>query len=169
VIEFRPLAEGDLPMVEDWLGREHVREWWRDSIDESIAEYVQAIAGLDPTDHYLIVLDRRPVGMIETYLVSDHREWEAIVQVGEGVAGVDLLIGEEELVGTGLGPRVLAIFVEQVVFANQATHACVAAVDEENRRSWRAFEKAGFRYVRDVEEEGRPHRLMRLDRPARRG
>jgi aminoglycoside 6'-N-acetyltransferase len=102
--------------------------------------------------------------MIETYVVSDHPEWEALVQVGEGVAGVDLLIGEADLTGRGLGPRILADFVERVAFARPATLAYVAAVDEENRRSWRAFEKASFSYVRDVEEEGRPHRLMRLDR-----
>jgi aminoglycoside 6'-N-acetyltransferase len=164
VIEFQPLRKDDLPRVRDWLARDHVRRWWRDSIDESITEYEQAIDGLDPSDHYLIVVDGRPVGMIETYLVSDHPSWEAIVQVGEGVAGVDLFIGEEELTGRGLGPRALEAFVTEVVFTSPETHACVAAVDEANRRSWRAFEKAGFRYVRDVEEEGRPHRLMRLDR-----
>jgi hypothetical protein len=31
----------------------------------------------------------------------------------------------------------------------------------------RAFEKAGFRHVRDVEEDGLPQPLMRLDRLAR--
>jgi aminoglycoside 6'-N-acetyltransferase len=167
VIEFQPLRKADLALVGAWLEREHVRRWWRDSLDESIAEYEQAIDGLDPSDHFLILLDGRPVGMIETYVVSDHPEWEEIVQVGEDVAGVDLLIGEEELTGRGLGPRVLEAFVRAVVFADEDTHAVVAAVDEENSRSWRAFEKAGFRYVRDVQEEGRPHRLMRLDRPAR--
>jgi RimJ/RimL family protein N-acetyltransferase len=91
------------------------------------------------------------------------------VRVGAGVAGVDLLIGEPGLTGRGLGPLVLEAFADRIVFANDAIDACVAAVDEENRRSWRAFEKAGFRYLRDVEEEGRPHRLMRLDRPARDG
>jgi aminoglycoside 6'-N-acetyltransferase len=164
VIEFAPLRREDLPLVRGWLLRPHVREWWRDSIDESMAEYEQAIDGLDPSEHYLIVVDGRPVGMIETYLVSDHPDWEAIVRVGEGVAGVDLLIGEEELTGRGLGPKVLEAFAEEVVFSNPTTQACVAAVDEANRRSWRAFERAGFRYVRDVDEEGRPHRLMRLDR-----
>jgi aminoglycoside 6'-N-acetyltransferase len=163
VIEFQPLRKDYLPLLRDWLTREHVRRWWRDPI-ESLAEYEQAIDGLDPTDHYLILLDGRPVGMIETYLVSDHPEWEAIVQVGEGVAGVDLLIGEEELIGRGLGPQALEAFVKDVVFANPGTHACVASVDEANRRSWRAFEKAGFHHVRDVEEDGLPHRLMRLDR-----
>jgi hypothetical protein len=29
---------------------------------------------------YLIVVDERPIGMIETYVVSDHPEWEAIVR-----------------------------------------------------------------------------------------
>jgi aminoglycoside 6'-N-acetyltransferase len=164
VIEFEPLRKVDLPRVHEWLEPEHVRRWWRDSLDESIRQYAQAIDGLDPSDHYLIVVDGRPIGMIETYLVADHPDWDAIVQVGDGVAGVDLLIGEEELTGRGLGPRVLEAFVNDVVFANPGTHACVAAVEEVNRRSWRAFEKAGFRHVRDVEEDGRPHRLMRLDR-----
>jgi aminoglycoside 6'-N-acetyltransferase len=102
--------------------------------------------------------------MIETYRVSDFPEWEKIVEVGEGVAGVDLLIGEPDATGRGLGPQILEAFVQDVVFALPETHACVAAVDEANKRSLRAFEKAGFTYIRDVEEEGRPHRLMRLDR-----
>lgn len=166
MIEFRPLAEGDLPLVEEWLRREHVAPWWRDDIGESIAEYRGAIEGREPTDHYLIVADGRPVGMIQTYLVSDYPGWDEIVQVGPGVAGVDLLIGEPDLIGAGLGPRVLVEFARDVVFARPGTHAVVATVEEANRRSWRAFEKAGFLHVRDVEEDGLPHRLLRLDRPA---
>lgn len=109
----------------------------------------------------MIVVGGRDAGMVETYLVSDYPEWEAVVQVGEGVAGLDLFVGEPDLVGRGLGPRILAAFVAGHV----AAPACVASIDEQNRRSWRAFEKAGFVHVRDVEEDGRPHRLMRLDRP----
>jgi len=162
VIEFRPLTQADLPQVEEWLRREHVARWWRDEIGESLAEYRNAIAGGEPTDHYLIVVDGRPIGMIQTYLVSDYPEWEEVVHVGPGVAGVDLLIGETEHIGRGLGPQILAAFVREVVTAD----AVVATVEESNRRSWRAFEKAGFRHERDVEEDGLPHRLMRLDRGA---
>jgi aminoglycoside 6'-N-acetyltransferase len=104
--------------------------------------------------------------MIQTYLVVDNSEWQQLVQVGDDVAGVDLLIGEPDLVGQGLGPRVLSAFARDVVFADRAVNAVVATVEEPNRRSWRAFEKAGFQYVSDVEEDGLPHRLMRLDRPA---
>jgi aminoglycoside 6'-N-acetyltransferase len=166
VIEFPPLTEEDLPLVADWLGREHVVPWWRDSIEESSAEYRAAMEGRDPTDHYLIVVDSRPIGMIQTYLASDYPEWEDIVQVGDGVAGVDLMIGEADLVGRGLGPRILAEFARDVVFADPAISAVVATPEEPNRASWRAFEKAGFHHVRDVQEDGLPHRLLRLDRPA---
>jgi aminoglycoside 6'-N-acetyltransferase len=98
--------------------------------------------------------------MIQTYLVSDYPEWEEVVQVGPDVAGVDLLIGEAELIGSGLGPEVLRTFAREHVAASSV----VATVEEPNRRSWRAFEKAGFRHVRDVVEDGEPCRLMRLDR-----
>jgi aminoglycoside 6'-N-acetyltransferase len=165
VIEFRPLAEDDLPLVEEWLHREHVRPWWRDDLSESLAEYRAALQGREPTDHYLVVVDGLPVGLIQTYLVSDYPDWEEVVQVGPGVAGVDILIGDEKLIGRGLGPSILTEFARGIVFADPRTIAVVATVEEQNRRSWRAFEKAGFRHVRDVEEDGLPHRLMRLDRP----
>jgi aminoglycoside 6'-N-acetyltransferase len=160
VIEFRPLTEDDLPQIGEWLRREHVARWWRDPIAEELAGFRAAIEGRDPTDHYVILYDGRPIGLIQTYLVTDYPEWEAIVEVGPGVAGVDLMIGEEELIGQGLGPQILSAFVRDVV----TVPAAVATVEEPNCRSWRAFEKAGFRHVRDVEEDGLPHRLMRFDR-----
>src|SRR5439155_334317 len=97
-------------------------------------------------------------------LASDYPDWDAVVQVGPGVAGVDLLLGDEDLIGRGLGPRVLGEFARRVVFEDPDVYALVATVEEGNRRSWRAFEKAGFRHVRDVQEDGLPHRLLRLDR-----
>ncbi len=80
------------------------------------------------------------------------------------MAGVDLMIGEPELVGRGSGLAVLATFSATSCSRDPSTKAVVATVEEANRRSWRAFEKAGFRHIRDVEEDGFPHRLMRLDR-----
>jgi aminoglycoside 6'-N-acetyltransferase len=135
VIEFRPLEQTDLPLLREWLEREHVRRWWREPIGEELAHELSG--------RYVIVVDGRPAGMIQTY---------------EGE--VDLLIGEEELTGRGLGPRILTRFVDELA----GRDIVFAHVEEGNRRSWRAFEKAGFRHVRDVEEDGLPHRLMRLDR-----
>jgi aminoglycoside 6'-N-acetyltransferase len=164
VIEFRPITADDLRLLHTWLQREHVKRWWRDTqtYEEVVEHYLPG-----REEHYVIALEGRPVGMIQTYLVADYPEWQQVVEVGDGVAGLDLLIGEEELTGRGLGPRVLEAFMRDVLFMRPGTTACVATVEEANRRSWRAFEKAGFRHVRDVEEDGLPHRLMRIDRESR--
>lgn len=163
MITFQPLTADDLPLVRQWLGREHVRRWWRDG-GQSLQHAEDALAGRDRTRYFVIVVDGRPVGMIETYLLSDEPEWAALIGERPDGAGLDLLIGEEDAVGRGLGPQVLAQFAREIVLANPQTTAVVATVEEANRRSWRAFEKAGFEYVRDVEEDGLPHRLMRLER-----
>jgi aminoglycoside 6'-N-acetyltransferase len=165
-IEFRPLAEDHLPLLERWLGEQHVARWWREPVDVVVEKRIAGIEGSRPTRQFLIVLDGRPAGMIQTYRAEDHPDWRRLVQVGDDVAGVDLLIGEPDLVGRGLGPAVLTEFVRSVVFADPEITAVVATVEEPNRRSRRAFEKAGFRHVRDVDEDGLPHRLMRLDRSA---
>jgi len=165
-IAFTPLREEDVLLVERWLKEEHVARWWREPVEEAIEKRCAGIEGRSSTRQFLIVLDGRPAGMIQTYRVEDHPDWRRIVRVGNDVAGVDLLIGEPDLVGRGLGPAVLTEFVWSVVFADSEIAAVVATVEEPNRRSWRAFEKAGFRHVRGVEEDGLPHRLMRLDRPA---
>ena len=155
MISFRAIAQDDVALLATWLERDHVKRWWR---DERAEDYV------DPNEHFLIELDGRPVGMIQTYLVDDYPEWKAVVGDETDLAGVDLLIGEPDLVGLGLGPAVLERFAREVVFARPETMALVATVEEPNTRSWRAFEKAGFQHVADVEEDGLPHRLMRLDR-----
>ncbi len=138
--------------------------WWRDPLEVAVEKRRAAIGGSRDVDHYVILLDGRPAGMIQTYGVSVDPEWQMLIGAEDGAAGVDLLIGEPDLVGRGLGPQVLTAFAREVVFADPAVTAAVATVEEPNRRSWRAFEKAGFRHVRDVDEDGLPHRLMRLDR-----
>lgn len=139
------MEERELALLAAWLERRHVREWWREPIERELSYGVEG--------RYLIAVDGRPVGMIQTY-----------DSVEAGVAEVDLLIGEDDLVGIGLGPQVLAQFAREVVFALPEATAVTATVEEPNRRSWRAFEKAGFRHVGDIDEAGLPHRLMRLDR-----
>ena len=165
MIGFRPLEEADLPQVEAWLRTEHVAEWWRDPLEIAVEKRQAALEGRRDVEHYVILEDERPVGMIQTYRVGDHPEWRELIDVEPEAAGVDLFVGEPDAVGRGLGPEILREFARTIVFSRPDTTAAVATVEESNRRSWRAFEKAGFHHVRDVEEDGLPNRLMRLDRP----
>jgi aminoglycoside 6'-N-acetyltransferase len=156
--------------MHDWLQREHVRRWWDEHAShEDVAEhYLPSIEGRRPVDLYLILLDGRPVGFIQRYLVADHPDFAARIGLGAGVAGVDLFLGEEELTGKGLGSEVLRRFVSDVVFAEPGTTACIADPDLRNAASLRAFEKAGFRRVGEFlePEDGELHAIVRLDREA---
>jgi len=169
-IGFRPLTAGDLPLLYEWLQREHVQRWWtdREAYDEVVQHYLPAIEGSRPTDLYLILLDDQPAGFIQTYRVSDYPEYRELVAVEEGgVAGVDLFVAEPELTGRGLGSEALIRFVADVVFSDPEIHACIADPDAENLASIRAFEKAGFRVVRrfvDPNDHDRLHALVRVDR-----
>ena len=168
-LRFRALEADDLRLLHEWLQRPHVQRWWtdRETYEGVVGHYLPSIAGAEPTDHYLVLLDERPIGMVETYLVSDHPEYAALVGAGEGVAGVDLFIGEEALIGQGLGTEIIRRFVEDVVFASPETIACIAGPDARNAASIRAFEKAGFRIVKEFVEDGEPHALVRRDRFSR--
>ncbi len=108
--------------------------------------------------------------MIQWYRLADGAEnVEYAATIGEsvdGTAGVDLLIGEVDAIGRGLGPQVIDAFVTTVVFAADGITRCVAGPELGNARSIRAFEKAGFRAVRDavVPGEPEPERIMVRDR-----
>jgi RimJ/RimL family protein N-acetyltransferase len=169
-VGFRLLEKQDLPLLHEWLQRPHVQRWWSEpgAYDATVKHYGPAIEGTDPTDLYLILVDEQPVGFIQTYLVADYPEWAAVTGCGEGVAGVDLLIGELALTGRGLGTEALGRFVADVVFARAGTVACIADPDAENAPSLRAFGRAGFRPVREFvdPEDQRTHVLVWRDRPS---
>jgi RimJ/RimL family protein N-acetyltransferase len=167
-IAFRRLGADDLPLMHEWLRREHVRRWWTEcrTYEEVVEHYLPAIEGQEPTDLYLIVVDERPVGFIQSYTVADHPEHHDLVRVEDGVAGVDLFIAEPDLVGRGLGSEVLRRFVDEIVFAEASVHACIADPEVDNVASIRAFEKAGFARVREFVDpsDGRSHALVRRER-----
>jgi RimJ/RimL family protein N-acetyltransferase len=166
-VGFRPLAEPDLRLLYEWLQREHVKRWWndRETFAEVVEHYLPSIEGRDPTNLYLIVDDDEPAGFIQTYAVAGYPEYRDLVGVEDGVAGVDLFIAQEERTGRGLGSEALRLFVEEIVFSEPGTHACIADPDAENVASLRAFEKAGFAAAGEFVDpsDGRVHTLMRRD------
>src|SRR5690348_5755555 len=148
-LSFRPMQADDLPLLYEWLQRPHVQQWWSEceTYEEVVDHYLPAIEGSDPTDHYFVLLDDRPIGFVETYVLADHPEYARLVGADPDAAGVDLFIADADLTGRGIGTELLHRFVSEVVFARPATTHCIADPEAENIASVRAFEKAGFRVV----------------------
>ena len=152
-----------------WLLEPHVKRWWDDGVklpypDASIEEYREAIRGDDPTYHYLARMDGRPIGMFQHYRIGDDQEYADALALGEDAIGVDLFIGEADLVGRGHGPVMLRQFLREVAFPFHGIDVSVIGPSVTNLRAIRAYEKAGFRPLKqvDVSPEPDPEFLMRV-------
>lgn len=155
---FAPMRESDLAMARRWLLAPHVRRWWHDSLDEhdypegTLADWRTAIRGDDPTDMYVVTLDGRPMGVIQSYVVQDYPDYrDEVGELAERALSVDLFIGEAELIGKGHGPALLRAFLPPA-FARYRTRYCVIGPARANTAAIRAYEKVGFRYLRDYRE-----------------
>ena len=166
---FAPLREGDLDLVRRWLLEPHVKRWWDDGVktpypDAVIADYRDAIEGKDPTYHYLAHVDGRPVGMLQHYRIGDDPDYAGALALREDAIGVDLFIGEADLIGKGHGPAMLRQFLRDVAFPFHGIDVCVIGPSVKNVAAIRAYEKAGFRALKEVQvpDEPDPEFLMRL-------
>ena len=170
-VRFRRLTDDDLPMLHAWLNDPGIVRWWEGddvSWEGVVRDYGSATT--DPhLEHWLALVDGAPVGWIQCYPLAEEPEeaepWWAL-GVARDAAGIDYLIGEPGARGRGLGSAMIRAFVRDVVFARHPgwTQAC-AAPHEGNTASWRALEKAGFRFVGAVPDVAGRGRLMAIDRP----
>jgi aminoglycoside 6'-N-acetyltransferase len=152
VITFRHLLREDFACLAEWLRRPHVAEWWRESHEPAAIEerYGPVIDGADETEIFIAKLDGTPIGMVQWYQVVDHPEWRrtlAVAHPSDAAAGMDYLIGDERLLGHGLGPRMLAAFLAEILPRYPQIDSIAISVSQGNRRSWRTLEKLGFRRV----------------------
>lgn len=168
-IAFRPLVDDDLGQLFLWLIRPHVRRSYAEapgSFEEVRARYGPRSRGEGPVRAFVVQVGGRDAGYAQTYPVNAFADYAAALDCGEGVAGIDLFIGEPEFLHRGLGTRIVRRFLEEVVFAAPAVSACIASPAEGNEASIRAFEKAGFARWKRVQLDGaQPECVMRLERP----
>lgn len=167
-VTFRRLEGADMPLLHRWHNQPHVKRWYDSDLDLSAIESVAALyepAGENGhTQSYIILVGGRPAGYIQTYLIADYSDYSRHVDVAENAAGVDLFIGEEDLVHRGLGPVILRRFLAEVVFTQPGTVSCIVGPEPQNTVAIRAYEKAGFRYLKTVQipEEPEPEVLLRI-------
>src|SRR5262245_9937607 len=65
IYRFRTVTTADLPLLREWLGRSHVREWWGDPVRglTTIAEHI-----VDPAINPCVVdCDDAPIGYIQSW------------------------------------------------------------------------------------------------------
>jgi aminoglycoside 6'-N-acetyltransferase len=175
LITFRRLRRDDYSLLARWFTAEHVAPWWREAADVAAIEerYGPTIDGADLAEVFVVELDGVAIGLAQWYRVADNPIWRRALApsgFGEEAGSIDYLIGEAALLGKGLGPQVIEQFLNEVWPRYPEIAAVVTSTSTDNRRSWRALEKAGFRRVwsgeivsDDPSDEG-PSYLYRRER-----
>ena len=148
--DFRPVAESDLAMIADWIGRPHWQDWWGD-VAEEVRLIRDMVEGRDSTRPFLFSIDGETAGYIQVWVVADQRvepwltEAPWLRDLPDDAVGVDLSIADADRLGQGIGPAVLLAFVGRLRAAGHKT--IVIDPDPANLHAVRAYEKAGFRPI----------------------
>lgn len=141
--DFHP--ELDSPLLRTWLERPHIKQWW-------FTQQAEDFIAKEPDSHAMIEVNGVAVGYLcWEFPPKEDLEAASLTDLPEQLMDIDILIGEPELLGQGIGSEALRLLVDRfgerddVQFAGMAT-----SVD--NHRAKRAYEKAGFRVFREFND-----------------
>jgi aminoglycoside 6'-N-acetyltransferase len=168
-IDFQPITEGDVPMLWEWYQRPHVARWfapWTPATYQGFVEETgRMITGVDPQRGFLVVVDGVPAGYIQGYRLDQEPEMAGPIALGEDAVAADVFLAEAAGTGRGVGPRVVGLFYVGMM---DETGLDVGIIDPEveNARAIRAYEKAGFSFLREVDTGGRMNEHIMLARRA---
>ena len=104
--------------------------------------------------------------IIQTYRINDHPDYGKHLDLREDAAAIDIFIGDVDHVYKGLGAGIIRRFVKDFIFEQTDVVSCIIGPEPKNFAAIRAYEKAGFRYLKTVQvpDEPEPEYLMRLTR-----
>ena len=142
---FRLMTRADLPLIGSWLALPHVMEWWGDAEEQ----YALVSGDLDEPamDQYIVSMAGRPFGYLQCY---DLTEWNTgFGPQPPSTRGIDLFIGEPDMIGRGHGSALIRRFVDDRL--QGGAPRIVTDPDPANRRAVSAYAKAGFAKDRLVE------------------
>lgn len=133
-----------------WRNQPHVRAWW-DPDDPPLSaaaareEHRASVLGESPDRAAVIEFAGVPVGFVQFYpwapYADELRRME--VSVPEGAWSLDILVGEPDMVGRGIGSRAVRLLCDHML--SRGASAVVFGVDVDNARARRAYLKAGMR------------------------
>lgn len=144
-VTLTPFSSTEVTLLRHWLAAPHVAAWYKDPED-----HVAWAANPPPNgERALIALGGKPVGYIRWQTVSrEVLDSVGLHEIPAGSVDIDILIGEPEFVGRGIGPRVLQILLSELRQRRDVPMVGLTT-SVQNLSAQRAYTKAGFRILRE--------------------
>jgi len=146
MLELRLINNNDLPLMESWLNKAHVKKWYdipgECSIDDWMSEIKWRNDELQFLTHLIVLHEGHPIGFCQYYkCVDSDEDWGALPLTGAYC--INYLIGNESSLGKGLGKESIIRLVNNI-FSLPDAERVVADVDEDNKASKKALLSSGF-------------------------
>lgn len=156
-VRLRPMTVADLPIVERWMRQPRVAEWWSDDPDAEVADIEDELRSGGATVYRIVELDGRPVGLLFRYRLEDYVEYvdelkAAHVDLPANAWSMDYLLGEEDVVGRGVGSAMIRAGCDELWTSDAKASCVMVPVHADNVRSWSALRRVGFTRVGGVFE-----------------
>jgi aminoglycoside 6'-N-acetyltransferase len=149
----------DYALIVRWRAMPHVHAWWdpddpAPDMGEVMRHYHATTDPEHPTTGCIIQLRERAIGYLQFYRWADWThdppaENESAVPLADDPWGIDLYIGEPEMLGRGIGSRAVSL-VCRYLCESRGARAVILTTEVGNLRAQAAYERAGFRKVRQV-------------------
>jgi aminoglycoside 6'-N-acetyltransferase-1b/aminoglycoside 6'-N-acetyltransferase-2 len=162
------MTEQDLPMLHQWLNEPHVVEWWggeHPTLAQVRQHYLPRVLAHEKVTPYIGMLGDEPFAYAQSYVAAGAGDgwWED--ENDPGVRGIDQSIGRPELLGIGLGTRLVRALVD-LLFSDPDVTQIQTDPAPNNHRAIRCYEKAGFRRVKTIVTPDGPALYMLQRRPS---
>lgn len=165
MLSFEALTLADVPLLTRWLQAPHVRAFWDDG-ERDEAAVRATYFGENEERGFVFRVDGRAAGFIQRERVEPGNEFFPWAHPDGETWGVDLLIGEPDLTGRGLGPQVIRAFLAHLRAERPGARRVLIDPSPANVRAVRAYARAGFLPLARLETTWGEVQLMALDLPA---
>ncbi|MDR2889746.1 MAG: acetyltransferase [Lachnospiraceae bacterium] len=148
MLTLRALEDSDVPLVSEWLNKEHVKRWYElphmgVGIDDWLAEINARDGDFKWITYQIVLWQGKPIGFCQFYRCEDSIDEDFGTMPIEGAYGIDYLIGESDYLGRGLGKQMIGLLMETIGSFPDAKRI-TADIDQDNRASARSLLSCGF-------------------------
>ena len=148
--------ESDYGLIVRWRNLPHVRRRWDPDDPPMTVDLAREEHGPDtvpgaPGTACIIELNDRPIGFIQFYRWASFAEEakEVGIPFDDQTYGLDVFIGDPDLIGKGVGTRVVQLLSDYFIDELDASSVALTT-DVDNHIAIRSYEKAGFKKVKEV-------------------
>ena len=148
-LRLHDVTSNDLPLIEQWLQADHVRGFWGDPAE--ILGQLRTAPGAGRW-RAIIEADGREVGLVLwQHPTRQELDVAGLTDIPESAIDIDIMIGERDAVGRGVGSATLRR-VAEMALADLAVPLVIGCARSDNLASQRAFAKAGFHKDREFDD-----------------